>query len=181
MAVAPSDQQNAETYIQDGKAYFEKQEYAKAEIQLKNAVKLLPDSAEAYHLLARTYLEEKKGQEAFNTFLRLEQLEPDNLDTKLQIASFLVLAKKWPEAETRVTQVLTVDPDNIQGLYLKAGILGSQKEPLDTLVDIYEQILSLDSRQTKAMMILARIYQAQKDSDKARPCWKKPLKRRRRI
>ena len=152
-----SDQQKAETFIREGKAYFEKQEYAKAEIQLKNAVKLEPESAEAFHLLAQAYMQQKNVQKAFTTFLRLEQLEPDNLETKLQLASFYFLAQKWIEAEKKVEQVLAVDPDNIKGLYLKAGILGSKKEGFDTLEPIYDRILALDSKQIKAMLVLARI------------------------
>ena len=42
-----SEQEKADTFIREGTAYFEKQEYAKAEIQLKNAIKLTPDSAQA--------------------------------------------------------------------------------------------------------------------------------------
>ena len=162
-----SDQQKADTFIREGKAYFEKQEYAKAEIQLKNAVKLEPESIEALQLLAQAYLQQKNTQKAFTTVLRLEQLEPDNLETKLQLASFYFLAQEWVEAEKKVAQVLAVDPDNIEGLYLKAGILGSKKEGFDTLEPIYDRILSLDAKQIKAMLVLARIYQAQGKSDKA--------------
>lgn len=96
-----SEQEKADTFIREGNAYFEKQEYAKAEIQLKNALKLTPDSVQAYHLLAQAYLKQKKAQEAFGTFLRLEQLEPDNLETKLQLASIYFLANKNSEAEKK--------------------------------------------------------------------------------
>ena len=96
-----SDHQKADAFIREGKAYFEKQEYVKAEIQLKNAVKLAPESTEALHLLAQVYLQQKNPQKAFTSFLRLEQLEPDNLETKLQLASFYFLA--WHITKNGIT------------------------------------------------------------------------------
>ena len=74
-----SDQQKAEKFIKEGKAFVEKQDYAKAVIQLKNAVKLDPKSAEAYRLLAQVHLQQKNPQDAFAAFLRLEQLEPASI------------------------------------------------------------------------------------------------------
>jgi tetratricopeptide (TPR) repeat protein len=170
-----SDQQKAEDFIKEGKAYFEKEEYDKAKIQLKNAIQLIPASLEAYQLLAQTSLKLGDAQEAFSTFLRLEQLEPENLETKIQVASFYLLAKKRIEAEKRVDEVLAKSPDNIKALYLYAGILSSKKEAIEKITQIYDKILELDPKQVKAMLVLARVYQAQGKSDKAEATLKKAI------
>lgn len=72
-------------------------------------------------------------------------------------------------------QVLAADPDNITGLYLKAGILGSKKAGLETLEPIYDRILALDPKQTKAMLLLARIYEAQGESARAEAILKRAV------
>ena len=170
-----SDQKKAENFIKEGKAYFENQEYGKAKIQLKNALQLLPTSIEAYQLLARTSLKLGDAQEVFSTFLRLEQLEPENLETKIQLASFYLLAKKRIEAEKRINEVLAKNPDNIKALYLHAGVLSSKKDEIEKIQKVYDRILELDPKQVKAMLVLARIYQARGNSDKAEIILKKAI------
>ncbi|RLB89493.1 MAG: pilus assembly protein PilF, partial [Deltaproteobacteria bacterium] len=167
IAGCSSDQEKAENFIKEANTYFEQQDYNKAKIQIKNAINLSPESIEAYTLLIQTNLKLKEAQEAFSALLRLEQLDPDNLETKIQLASFYLLGKKRIEAEKKIEEVLAKDPDNIQGLYLHAGALASKKEEIETVKQVYVKILELDPKQSKAMVVLARICQAQGELDQA--------------
>lgn len=162
-----SDEKKSVNFIKEGKAYFDKQEYDKAKIQLKNAINLDPKSLEANQILAQTYLKLGDAQEAFSAFLRLEQLEPENLETKIQVASFYLLAQKRIEAETRIDAVLAKTPDDIKALYLHAGVLSSKKEDIEKIRQVYDKIIELDPKQVKALLILARINQSQGKSDLA--------------
>ena len=113
-----SDEKKALNFLEEGKAYFEEGDFAKAKIQFKNAIKLMPQSIEANDLLSKSQLKLSEHNEAFQTFLRLEQLDPENLAYKLDIASFYLLGKKHIEAERIVNEVLKKEPDNIRALYL---------------------------------------------------------------
>ncbi len=175
IAGCSSDQQKADNFMKEANAYFEKQDYDKAKIQLKNAIKLDPKSIDAHQLLAKTNLKLENAQEAFSTLLRLEQLDSENLETKIQLASFYLLAKKRIEAEKRIEAVLAKDPNNIQALYLHAGVLAAKKEEIKNIKQVYEKIIELDPKQSKALLVLARIYQAQGESGKAEANIKKAV------
>ncbi len=162
-----SDQKKMETYISEADAYYEKGNYNKALIQLKNAVKLNPESIQAQSLLAKTYLNLKDLPSAYKTYLRLEQLEPDNLDTKIQLAGFNLLSKNYSDAQKQVAFILEKDPTHIKALYLKAGILVAKKETPDTVKPIYKTIIDLDPNQAKAHIALSSICLSQKQNEEA--------------
>ena len=128
-----SNEKKKEEFLSEGKVYFEKQEYKKAVIQLKNAIKIDPESIEAYKMLAQSYFKSGQAREAFSTYLRLEQLDPENLEIKIKLATFYLFGKKNQEAESRVNQVLLKEPENIEALYLQAAILNANKDKLDTI------------------------------------------------
>ncbi|MFA5904588.1 MAG: hypothetical protein WC836_11700, partial [Desulfobacula sp.] len=50
-----SDEKKAQTFLKEAQGYFEKADYAKAKIQIQNAVKLVPNSVEAHDLLSKIY------------------------------------------------------------------------------------------------------------------------------
>ncbi len=114
-------------------------------------------------------------QRGFNSLLRLEQLDPNDPDTVIQVASFYLLAQQIEEAETRVTRVLEIQPDHIPALYLQAGLLSRSPENLDQLAGIYEKIRTIDPRQPKAYLALARIYAARARYADAESSLKKAL------
>ena len=128
-------------YLSSGKAYFEKEAYDNARIQLINAVNANPDSIEARKLLAETYLKTDNAQGAFTEYLRLEQLEPGNVETLTRLAAFFLAGKKSPEAKRRIEEILKIDPKNIDGLYLEAGVLALEKAPVEDLMEKYQNIL----------------------------------------
>ena len=160
LAGCASDEEKAQKLLEEGRTYFEQQDYDKAKIQFQNVLQLDPKSIQAHDFLSKIYLKKGNAKEASSTFLRLEQLDPDNLDYKLQVASFFLLSGKRPEAARRVEAVLEKEPENIQALYLHAGILGREKQDLDSIKEVYEQILAIDDTQIRAYLALSRIHAA---------------------
>jgi len=175
MAGCASDQEKTQKFLTESQAYFDSGEYNKADIQVKNAIKLSPQSVAAYELLAKIQLKLGKGREAFNAFVKIEELAPDNLKNKIQVASFFLLGKNIEEAEKRVSRVLEKEPDNIDALYLQGGILTQKKEPLDKIEKNYLRILEIDNTQAKALLLLARLYNFQKEFVKAEDSLKKAI------
>ncbi len=162
-----SDQKKAENFLSEAETYFQKEEFDKALIQIKNAIKLDPKSIAAHDLMAKTQLKLKDAPGAYKTYLRLEQLDPENLDTRLELAGFNLLGKNYGEAEKQVNFILGREPDHIRALFLKAGLLSRDKENLDTVTDIYNRILELDPGQAKAHFALAGIHMSRKQEDLA--------------
>ncbi len=161
-----SDKSKVDNYLSEAQGFFDKGEFQKAIIQLKNAIGIQNDSEKAYDLLSKSYMKLGNGQEAFKAFSRLEQIDPDNLDYKLQTASFYLLGKNKDEAERRVDAVLAKEPENIQALYLHTGIMSLDKADLKEIKKVYLHILDIDSSQSRAHLALAQLYGAEKNAEK---------------
>jgi tetratricopeptide (TPR) repeat protein len=170
-----SDEKKAQNFLNEAQGYFEKGDYAKAKIQIQNAVKLVPNSVEAHDLLSKVYLKLGDAPETFKTFLRLEQLAPENSEYKLQTASFYLLSKERQEAERRVDEVLNKEPENIKALYLHAGILGAKNEDLNSIKAVYEKILDIDKNQAKAHLVMSKIAMARNTPGEAEDNLKQAL------
>ncbi|MCP3873499.1 MAG: hypothetical protein GY699_10150, partial [Desulfobacteraceae bacterium] len=171
-----SDKKKTDQFLSEGKAYIEKQEFKKAVIQLKNAIKIDSKSIEANKLLVQAYLKLGNPEELFKAYLRLEQLEPENLDTKLKVATIYLLGNKTTEATSRMDLVLSKEPENIDALFLHAGILGQKKEDISSIEQVYDKIINIDPAQTKAHMMLSKIYFSQKQFKKVEESIKTTLK-----
>lgn len=157
-----SDKQKSGTYLSEAEQYFHDQEYKKALIQTQNALKLTPESEQAWRLLAKTHLKLDNSKEAFNAFLRLEQVSPQDPDIKFEVATFYMLANNISETEKRVDEILKHHPEHIKTLYLYAGLLKKKQVSLPDLVKTYKKILKIDPKQTKAHIVLAGISLGQK-------------------
>ncbi|WDP90167.1 MAG: tetratricopeptide repeat protein [Desulfobacter sp.] len=162
-----SEQKKTDSYISEAEAYFQTGEYEKALIQLKNAIKLAPESIKAHTLMAKTHLKLKDAPNAYKTLLRLEQLAPEDLDTKLELAGFAILAKDLTQARKRVDFILEKNPDHIKALYLNAGLIAREKALPESMAGIYRRILELDPKQVRAHIALAGIYTAGKETQRA--------------
>ncbi len=165
-----SDQEKVENFIKEGQTYLDQKEYGKANIQLKNALELDPQSVAAYKVFVKLYMAQKDIQKTFQTLMTLEKLDPEDLDTKMQLASIYMMSgeSEWSKAKTRIDQVLKKDPDNIKALSLQASILILEKQPVDTIANLYERILTLDPSDAYAMVMLARISQQKGESAQAK-------------
>ncbi|MFH2059542.1 MAG: tetratricopeptide repeat protein [Pseudomonadota bacterium] len=181
-----SDKSKIDKFLLEAQSYYDKGEYQKAVIQIKNAIGIKNDSQKAYDLLSKTYLKLGNGQEAFKAFLKLEQIDSEKLEYKIQLASFYLLGKNKSEAKKRVDQVLLKDPEHIQALFLSAGIMSLDRidpdkqeldkqvpdgqdldeQDLNNITNVYQKILTIDPKQAKAHMALAQIYGSLKQFEK---------------
>jgi tetratricopeptide (TPR) repeat protein len=88
------------------------------------------------------------------------KLDPNNTDALLKIATFYMLGKKFEDSRSQVDAVLGNEPDNIDALYLKSG-LDDIDNNLPQAMQAFEKIISIDDKQTRAYIGLARISSRQ--------------------
>lgn len=155
-----SKEEKLQSHIDKGKNYFDKGEFAAAEIEFKNAIQINPESVEANRQLAETYLKAGKVPEAFQQYSMVIKLDPNNKDALLKLATFNMLARKFEESEKYVQAVLAQEPNNIDALFLRAGLYEMRGEP-DKAVETYQRIVALDGKQARAYIGLAAILTRQ--------------------
>ncbi len=137
-----SDQEKIENFIKEGQTYLGQKEYGKANIQLQNALELNPKSVAAYKVFVKLHMAQKDIQKTFQTLLT--------------------------KARTRIDQVLKKEPDNIKALSLQASMLILEEQPMETIANVYERILTLDPSNANAMVMLAKISHKKGESAQAR-------------
>ena len=117
-----SDQEKKEGFFTKADNYYTKKEYKKAEIELKNAIKIDPQYVKAHYLLAETMVKLGDLKGAFGMYSKVVQLNPDNYKAQLKLAEFLFLGKQIEPAMEKIVKILEKEPENITALHIKAQV-----------------------------------------------------------
>ena len=144
-----SDEEKKLSHLEKGKEYFEKGEYKSAKIEFKNAIQMDPKFTEAYNHLAETNFRLGDARGAFQAYFRVAELDPEDLNAQLKLSTFYVLGKKYDEARKKVDAILAKDPNNTEALLLLGGILVQEKNLFEA-ASVFEKVIELDSRETRA-------------------------------
>jgi len=143
-------------YFERGKAYFEKGEYKNAELELRNAIQIDPNFADAYTTLGETYLKLGNAKKAYQAYSDVAKLDPENTAAHLKLATFLVLGKKFPAAKEKLDIVLSKEPENIEALLMLASAL-AQEDNRSESAETFQKVIDLDPQKTSAYLGLARL------------------------
>lgn len=115
-------------FYEKGKAYFEQGDFVKARLELKNALQIDPEFAQAHYMLGRTALGMKNPKAAFQQFAAAVKIDPDHIEARLGIARMFAGAKMYDQSLAQVAEVLGRYPENTEALYLQATVYLQQKD-----------------------------------------------------
>jgi tetratricopeptide (TPR) repeat protein len=116
------------------KAEMEKQDYARAILDLRNATRLLPKDAEPYYLLGLAYLATGEVQTAVKALLRATEIDPKHAAAQTKLAE-LMSASHDPmvlqDAADRLRSIATLAPENSDALSTLAVVEYALGKPED--------------------------------------------------
>lgn len=166
---AGTPEHQAAKFLANGKAQIEKKDYARALLELKNAIHLQPKNAEAYYQLGLAYLATGDYRGAYQNVLQATELDPHHLQAQEKLAEIIGAIVSnggdpatLQEAEKQVQSVLVAVPDSgeaLNTLGLTEYFLG---KPEDAIRDL-ESALEKSPQDVRAACSLARIKVGQKD------------------
>lgn len=112
-------QEKAARFLKSGHDYMARKDYARAALQFRNAVKLLPKDAEAEYQLGLAYLSGGDLNQAVAALFRATQLDPKHLGARVKLAE--VMARSGDpgivqEGQARLRALLATTPGNIDAL-----------------------------------------------------------------
>jgi putative PEP-CTERM system TPR-repeat lipoprotein len=158
-----SPKSRAAKHLQRGAALNAKKDYARAAIELRNAIRLAPEDAEAHYQLGLTHLGAKDVQAAYRSFRRATELNPGHTGAQLKYAELLSLSGSkdlLEQAISRVTEVFGASPDNseaISVLALAEWKVGQREEAVRLLEESIGRFpANLETSVTLARMKLGR-------------------------
>src|SRR5262245_53116274 len=136
-----------EKLLESGKKYLAESKYSEATIQLRSAINVNPQLAEAHYLLATVYLETGQIADAKQELFKTVQLQPRNTAAQLKHGNMLLLDRKFDEARATAELVLRQEPSNIRAQIL----LGSSYVGILNMNDAIGELRNSFERESKAL------------------------------
>ena len=121
---------------------------ASATTEFEEALKLQPDSAQAWVGLGAVHMGAGQMRDAEEAFRQAVTQDPKSIDARLSLANFLSAAGRWVEAEKAVTDALTLDARHLLAnrmlavLYLTQGRETDAETPLKVVADVSKTVES---------------------------------------
>jgi tetratricopeptide (TPR) repeat protein len=115
---------------------------AGAVAQIEEAMKIRPDSSQAYVNLGAVRMGTGDAKQAEAAFRQAIALDPSSVDAKLALANFLWAANRAPEAESTLKEVLAKDPQHLLAnrmlglLYITTRRVNEAEQPLKTVAEV---------------------------------------------
>ena len=110
-------------FLDRAKKLVEQKQYDRAILELKNAARLNPKSAEPYYQLGLVYLAMGEFQTAYQSLLKATEIDPKHMKAQQKIAEVIASSvsntrdpQQLQEAEKRVRSVLAIVPDSPEAL-----------------------------------------------------------------
>src|ERR1700678_254919 len=141
-------------YYRSGQSYFEKGQYAEAEIEFVNAIKIDPNYAEAHLRLAESYLKFQRADGAVQEFACTVQLQSQNYEARIELANLLILGHDFQEAQEQVNLLLKERPSDLAVHSASSGLLAAHGD-LRGALDEMEKTVALDPGRWQSYLSLA--------------------------
>ena len=158
---------SAQDYFKSGKAYYDKQKYAEASVQLLNAVQKDPRNRDAHYFLALSYLNQKNMNAGAQQLASLLDYYPDDIEANLRLGNLYLVAggsnaEYFRKADELAKRILSKDPQNVAALVL-SGNASAGLQDYRTSVDLFEKAVSLDPQNAAAFVSLGTAQAIQKN------------------
>lgn len=123
-------------FLDSGKKYFAEQKYSEAAIQLRNAINIDPQMAEAHYQLGQVYIRLGQPRDAAQEFKTVALLDPGNLDAQVKAGNLLLLDHQFAEALEKARLVLGREPGSLHAALLLGNIQAGIVQINDSLQEL---------------------------------------------
>lgn len=149
-------------YLASAKSYYEKENYDKAKLELKNALQIDAKLAEAYYYLALVNEKEQNWKEMYGSLSQTIDLNPENHEARLKLVKLYLLSGDIDKAGTEVNSLLVSSPDNPNVIALNGAVLLQQGDTQNALAEA-EKALVIDPGHLDSLGLMVGVYLTQQD------------------
>jgi tetratricopeptide (TPR) repeat protein len=158
-------EENKEQHLSRANDYFAAEQYAKAEKEYRDVLRLAPEDPVALRHLGIIYLDQGQFLQAYPLLKKSVELQPDDPEIQLKLGTILLSSGAYADARDAAQQVLDKQPGNEQALLLLAD---ASRKPED-IEDARKLIQSLREKdQDRAYYHLALGSLDLRQNDQAR-------------
>jgi Flp pilus assembly protein TadD len=146
-AACSSAESRAQRFVRAGDGYVTEGRNYAAAIEYRNAIKQLPESAEAHRKLGLAHLAAGDAGAAYRAFTKAVDLDPADIEPRLDAGKLLLRAGLYDLAHVRAAQVLERDDRNLEAQILAARALARMRKTDEALAQLtYAGTTSRDGR-----------------------------------
>lgn len=153
-------------YYNSALALLKKGDINRATLQLKNAVRVDPQFAEAANVLAEIDVRQGQYGEAYGLLQQALKAKPDYLPAHKGLSLLYRLSGKLPDAQAELEKILQQTPDDTDALLGLAGVQQDQKKFTDAEGSL-SRILEIQPNQVQALLGLAALKEKMGDLSSA--------------
>ena len=153
-------------YVERGKALYEEGDFARAQIEFRNALRINPKGVEATFYLGQIAEQQGNWQAAFATFSRVVEEDANHAQAHLKLAGIYLLAGELDEAEAKLDTFAALSPGTAEEDAFRGGIALRRDQPAEGQ-RLAEAALAKKPGDVGAAMVLASALARQGDPDAA--------------
>jgi tetratricopeptide (TPR) repeat protein len=151
-------QSRLDSHLKRGQEYYDKGDYAKASVELRNALQIAPKDTKALLLAAQTTEKLGRPRDAAAVYQNIVDSSPDNAEARGRLGRLLVLGNQ-PEIALPILQAGLKDhPDDVR-LLTWAAAAKQETNDLAGAVSDSAHALQVDPSSTDAIALRAGLYQ----------------------
>ncbi len=154
--------ERSQEYLSSAKSYYEKGNYDKAKLELKNAIQINKKLSEAYFYLALVSEKEQNWKEMYNSLAQTLKLDPENHEARLKLAKLYLLGGNVDQAALEVKLLSEKKADDPDVIALNGAVLLKQGDTISALAEA-RKALAIDSSHLDAVGLAVGVYLAEED------------------
>ena len=146
-------------YLERGKAHLAKKDYARAILDLRNAVRMLDRNPEPYYQLGRAYESAGDRGTAITFLVKATELDPKHVAAQVKLAELMASSGNKEvllAAIDRAQRVLKISPGNAEALHALATAELTLGKPGDAVAHLQEALRTMPQH-LKSSVSLAQI------------------------
>ncbi len=147
-----SSEDKAAEYYQKAITYFDQGEYAKASVELKNALKINPNYADAYYSLGLIQEKNKNWKGMHNNMLNAVKFNPQHTEAILALAKLFLLSGEVEKSKEKLNEALSIEADNVNAQILQAAIAYKEQDKSKAL-DLITKVLKNNPNNIDALQL----------------------------
>ncbi len=153
-------------YFNSAVEAFNQEDYKKASLEFKNAVKLNPESSQSYYYLALLNEKSRLFKAMKVNLQQALKYDPQLVDARVRLAKIGLLFNDVENASKEVELILSQEEKHPEALIIKAQILSRQKDYQQSMA-IVESVLNEDEQLIDALALKAMLLVKQESIDDA--------------
>ncbi len=153
-------------FLNKGKKLYQKGDYTKAKLNIKNSILIDSGISDDYYFLGLINLKEKNIKKAYVNFTKALDLNEKHNDASIQAGKICLAEKKLDLALDYAERVLFIESENHDALFLKGDVFLEKKE-IKKAKQIFYKLLNTGINKPEIYMKLFSAHIAEKEHSNA--------------